>query len=336
MTRFISMTDIRQNIHYNTTVKTYEFVTTRVTGLAHLRTGLVITDTSDDSACLASFPHYIVENQPVTNTILFEGESNLMSGLIEQTQSSRPIVIGCSDPQWSYVLYMLVVLTIGNPPSFEHAAFGLRSIIDQDSRLPKPSTDTLNRLARILTNYAVFEKFDESITDRNSTSEDVHRLISEEYDRQILMLSLVFERTNIETDFRDSPNVLNPDPTDLDVRPPDPPRIERLVDPVDYLYNHDLNPIDPEFEMAYTSGEKPGPLPSMADCLGITSYSGYEPTPDEEEFRDEVITLRELEKKVGELKSLMCGRRYNEAYAQNLLQSGMTPEEVFCLLTLEV
>jgi hypothetical protein len=318
---------IRDAIYYNTTIKTHDFVTTKLTGLAHIKTGMVITDDNNEvSQCLAMFPHLILGNQTVMESIFDEGSINEM---ITHAYANHPIVIGCRNQQWSYVLYMITTIMVGNPPSFEHAAVGLKSIIERGDGLEDIIPDTINRIAIILANYTVFEQFSESVPDRSVMDEEIFLLVSEEYDRQILMLSLVFE-----SDIRH--NVRQNDISDdiSDDRPPILPYTERLIDPNDLI--GDLDPIDPEMAMEDTSGEKPKPFPKMDDCLGITSYDGYEPTPDEEEMRDEIKSKAVLASKFNELKSLMSGVRFNEEYSKNLLQSGMTVDEVLSLLILTV
>lgn len=325
--------NIRDSISYNATIKTDEFVSTKLTGLAFLRTGMIVTDFfEEDIQCFEAFPHFVVENLSVSTDTLSDDLVNLA---VIESYANHPIVIGCRDQQWSYVLYVLIVLLAGNPPSFELIAYGLQRIIENDKHLENINSNTLNRLARILANYSILNRFDDSIITReNAINESIFLLLHEEYDRQTLMLSLVFEHSLSEN----TPDWNLVEQTD-DVRPPIMPFMDRMVDPIDMMdmqYGDTLQEIDPGRPMADTSGEKPKPFPTMDDCLGITSYSGYEPTPDEEEVRDEMTSERNLQKKFAELKEMMNGYSFNELYARNLLHSGITVEEVLIILTLKV
>jgi hypothetical protein len=315
------MTDLSKNIRYNATVKTYEFVTTRITGLAHIRTGLIITDTQNVSPYHDAFPHYVIQAQPVTDAIIFNEGSNLLDTMIEQTYTNHPIVIGCQDPQWSYIIYMIVVLMVGVPSSLEHALYGLKYIIDRDTNLPYPTPTTLNRIAIILTNYSIFAKFDENIIkyDAQLMSDEVYRLITDELDRQILMITLIFDGKTFDGKTFDGKT--------FDGKTYDNSNLETYTT---------LDPIDPGSPMIDTAPKKNGEYPNMDDCLCITSYAGLEPIPDQEEKRDENRNAQEIEKKFNELKLLMGSKRFNKDYAYNLLQSGMTIEEIISFINLIV
>lgn len=349
------MSNIRETIHFNATIKSNEFATTKLSGLAFLKAGLLIIDELDNvETCqtLNSFPHYIIPSDTEVSAIL---SSEILDRMIGVTEKRFPIIIGCRDQQWSYVLFVLTVLNIGSPSNYEAVVLALKKIIETE-KMESISNDTQQRIARIMANHSVFQRYDDRIALADeSVDEDINRLVKQEYDRNLLMLSLVLELDSLATNTLPSTEtpfipVRNERNEEDYIRPPIPPRVDRLVDHnnswvnreldnriVDLMNEAQLEPIDPGTPMADTSGKKQKPMPKPgADCLKITSYAGYEPVPDEEEFRDEITTIRELEQKVREVKSLMCGRRYNEAYSQNLLQSGMTPEEVFCLLTLEV
>lgn len=250
------MNSIKNSIRYNATIKSNDFVSTKLSGLAHLKTGMIITDTDPDlnNTVFKSFPNFVITNQIITDSIFNE---DMLHTILLCTQKNYPIVIGCNDYQWSYIIYMLVVIHIGNISSYEHGVCALKDIIDLDSNLPDITPDTLTKLSWILTNYAIFEKFSEEIVSRNMFLEDMYILVSKEHMRQKLMLSLVFGKSdqNItqdkmvgkiikqtetqkveQIDSQTNTKNLTDYETESQIRSPIPVRTEQLIDP-DYYFD---------------------------------------------------------------------------------------------------
>jgi hypothetical protein len=323
----------RIQIKYGVTIKPAHFVKSNLTGIARLRTKFVITD-NEEYPLSNYFNHIYIPEQKITDDLF---KDNVFGRLLVCNYAEDIIVIGCANQQWSYLLFVALLMSLGNIPSFEHIAVALKQCIDSNDNLEAVNLNTLNHMATIISNYSVYDQLTEGtiVSPNAEEDESLRRLYDEEYDKHTLMLALVFSE-NLNTDavpIFDIPkeeHEFDNTITNDSVRPPMP--IYRGVLAGDVP----LERIDPGVTMVDTSNEKPKPPPSMADCLGITSYSGYEPIPDEEEVRDQLTSISELERRLRDLHEMMGGRIYNKAYAQNLLHSGMTAEEVFSLLILSV
>lgn len=324
------MNSIRDTIRYNATIRSYNFVTTKLSGLAHLRTGMIIVDSNNSDQnenpkqAFSSFPTFIIENQIVTNSIFTD---DISQSMFLNMSKNYPIVIGCTDYQWSYLIYMMVVIHTGSSSSYESAATGLKTILDIDDSLPKITSETLDRLSRILTNYSMFQKFSEETHTKESLGDDMYTIVTNELEQNKLMLSLVFGTDNHKDNHKNS-NIKMED----DVRPPIPSYNERLID----SGFNELGPVDPGIQMPDTSMKKVGAFPDKEDLLGITSYSPYKPEPEPQNNVDSLISAFQLESKFNELKEMMNGKRFNEDYVRNMLHSGVTVDEVYCILTLSV
>ena len=123
------MSNIRETIHFNTTIKSNEFTTTKLSGLAFLKAGLLIIDELDDvenCQTLNSFPYHIIPSDTEVSAVL---SSEILDRMIGVTEKRFPIIIGCRDQQWSYVLFVLTVLNIGSPSNYEAVILALKKII---------------------------------------------------------------------------------------------------------------------------------------------------------------------------------------------------------------
>lgn len=300
-------------------VKSHGFAKSCLAGLVMLRTQLIISDTDDvydcfEKLCIPKPDHLDIDLIPILSTL---AEGN--------------VIIACGDQEWSYVLYVLIMLYTMDA---ENIITNLKDIINENQNLIDPSDDVLDMIARIFSNHEINGAANDEIP---YESDESHNEFCNTYDKYVPMIAMIFAGMDgLDSKIDNSDSV---DPTDspglYDVRPPIPPFRGRLVDHIDDTDY--LEELDPGIQMPDTSNDNPGEFPDPTDCLGITSYSPYEPRPDEPEpVPDSLDSKKSLAVLEAELFQMMSGKIYNKEYAKDMLHSGMTVDEVYTVLVLSV
>jgi hypothetical protein len=316
------MDNFLTDIH-NISIKTDNYVQNNLTGLARSRVQVILngsTSELDTYSYIRHFTHLSVIEQAVTSATLTDKDISIMlNGFLNYqdtaNNSNTTLIIHSDTDQWSYILYVVVILTIYPvihlSVNYTMIALNLRSILSDNDSLKPIENDTLNRIARIITNHSILSIVSDQY--EYEYQDQYH----DEFEKHSLALALVF-------------NDIVTDNDDVVIRPPIEPFMDRLIDDT-------LEKLDPGIQMDDTSGEKPSDFPDSSECLNITSYAGYEPTPDsDDETNTSIKSKKELKNKMLKLEKLMINKIYNKGYAKDMLHSGMSVREVYDLLNLVV